>query len=683
MYTNRLVDEKSPYLLQHAHNPVDWYPWGEAAFAKARDEGKPIFLSIGYSTCHWCHVMERESFESVEVAEVLNREFVSIKLDREERPDIDRVYMTFVQASTGSGGWPMSVWLTPDLRPFFGGTYFPPDNRYGRPGFKTLLEHIAGVWKNERKKLLESSENIVEQLRQQTEVKAAAAGKGVDEGSFETCFSVFRRTYDRTHCGFGQAPKFPRPVAFDFLLRYYARTKNAEALEMSVDTLHKMADGGMYDHVGGGFHRYSVDEHWFVPHFEKMLYDQAQLATSYLEAFQITGEARMAEVARDIFRYVLADMTHAGGAFNSAEDADSVIDTAHPHEKGEGAFYIWSARELVDVLGEADAAALGKAYGVRANGNVDHDPHGEFTGCNILYRMEGAAAMSEAVRAKLASARSAGRVRPHLDDKVLTAWNALMISALSLGGRVLGEAAYTQAAVRAAEFVLANLRTPDGALLRRWRDGEGAIPAFLDDYAYLATALLDLYETTFDARYLDTARDLTDRMLTLFADDDQGGFFSSAAGDASLILRVKDEYDGAEPAGNSAAALLLFRLYAMTGEERYREAGARTLVAFGPRLRTAPHATPKLMCAAMLAMSAPSQVVIAGDAASPGFAALAAEARRRFAPHRVLLQADTTRLAKTAGMTPASDGRAAAYVCENFACQLPVSDVEALGRLLN
>ena len=669
MHTNRLAAEKSPYLLQHAHNPVDWYAWGEEAFEKARREGKPIFLSIGYSTCHWCHVMERESFESDAVAEVLNREFVPVKVDREERPDVDRIYMNFVQSSTGSGGWPMSVWLAPDLKPFYGGTYFPPDNRYGRPGFKTLLEYIANAWNTERERILESSRNIVDQLRQHSEVKAPENALGADQASIDSAFNVFRRSYDSHHGGFGQAPKFPRPVTFTFLHRYYARAGNQEALDMSVHTLREMARGGMYDQVGGGFHRYSVDDHWLVPHFEKMLYDQGQLAVSYLEAYQLTGDPGLASVARDIFAYVLRDMTHSGGAFYSAEDADSVIDPAEPHEKGEGAFYIWDERELRAVLGpEADAVI--RAYGVRPNGNVDSDPHGEFTGRNILHRVSDAV-MSDEVRAKLLAARDK-RVCPHLDDKILTAWNALMISAFALGGRVLGEKSYVDAAERAAGFILSNMRTTDGGLLRRWRDGEAAIDGFLDDYAFFAAALVDLYETTFEPRYLETALDLAARMLTLFTDREHGGFFSTAEGDASLVMRLKDEYDGAEPSGNSAAAALLFRLYAMTDREEFREAAARTLVAFGSRLRSTPHATPLLVCAAMNAMGSPSQIVFAGDVPD-----LVRAAHGWFLPNFVLLKANPTLLPKTEGMT-----QPGAYVCQNFACQLPVTTVAALNDLL-
>ena len=684
MFTNRLADEKSPYLLQHAHNPVDWYPWGETAFEKARREDKPIFLSIGYSTCHWCHVMERESFETVEIAEVLNRDFVSVKVDREERPDVDRIYMTFVQASTGSGGWPMSVWLAPDLKPFYGGTYFPPDNRYGRPGFKTLLEYIANAWRTDRERIAESSRNVIAELRKASEVKPSAAGLGADDQAFESCFNVFRRMYDSTLGGFGQAPKFPRPVAFDFLFRYFARTGNQEALDMSLHTLRAMAKGGMYDQVGGGFHRYSVDERWFVPHFEKMLYDQAQLAVSYLEAYQLTNDAVFADVARDIFTYVLRDMTHSGGAFFSAEDADSVTDKANPHEKGEGAFYIWSAEELREVLGPAESEWFGRAYGVRSGGNVDSDPHAEFTGRNILYQTGAGPSPDRialaAARQKLLETRSARRVRPHLDDKILTAWNGLMISAFALGAQVLGEPQYAAAARRAVDFLLANLRSGNG-LLRRWRDGEAAIEGFLDDYAFFATALIDLYETTFDPAYLKAATELAVTMIERFEDRETGGFFSTAEGDESLVLRMKDEYDGAEPSGNSAAAGLLFRLYSLTGHESFREAAARTLVAFGARLRSAPHATPRLVAAAMLATEAPRQIVLAGDSASPQFALLAAAVHRRFLPNRALVHANAALLPKTAGMEPI-DGAPAAYVCENFTCQLPVTTVDELGNLL-
>src|SRR5436305_9441237 len=512
---NRLAGEQSPYLLQHAHNPVDWFPWGTEGFEKARRENKPIFLSIGYSTCHWCHVMERESFESDRIAELLNREYVPIKVDREERPDVDRIYMTFVQATTGGGGWPMSVWLTPDLQPFFGGTYFPPENRYGHPGFASILTQIADAWHTQRDQILESARDVVTELQKRVAVEPGRAST-VDASVLDSGYYVFRRTFDSHTGGFGGAPKFPRPSVFEFLLRYYARTKNKEALDMTLLTLREMAKGGMHDQLGGGFHRYSVDERWFVPHFEKMLYDQGQLATSYLEAFQITGELQYADVARDIFEYVLRDMTGPEGGFYSAEDADSAIDPEEPNVKGEGAFYIWTAEEIREIVPAPAADWFLYRYGVAEGGNVANDPHNEFTNRNILYEAVSMAdtatqfrQLEEVVADGIADARQklfggrAKRVRPHLDDKSLTAWNGLMISALALGGAVLDEPRYTQAACRAADFLIERMYDQStGVLLRRYRQGDAAIPGFLDDYALFAQALLDLYEATFELRYL-------------------------------------------------------------------------------------------------------------------------------------------------------------------------------------
>src|SRR5579864_1001094 len=572
MPANRLAHEKSPYLLQHAHNPVDWYPWGDEAFEKAARENKPLFLSIGYSTCHWCHVMERESFENDEIARVLNEHFVAIKVDREERPDIDRVYMLFVQASTGSGGWPMSVWLTPDRKPFFGGTYFPPDNRFGRPGFHMILERLAQSWRDDRARIEHSGAQVLEQLRQYSAVDLGHAMAG--RGALDSAFFGFRRSFDTRLGGFGRAPKFPRPSIHNFLVRYYAETRNQEALDMVLLTLREMGKGGMNDHLGGGFHRYSVDDHWFVSHFEKMLYDQAQLAVSYLEAFQITRDEQYAAAARDIFTYVMRDMTDPGGGFYSAEDADSVIDAAHPHEKGEGAFYIWSAEEIRTALGERAAAVFSYRYGVREGGNVEEDPHGEFTGRNILFEehtlaetaaqagapVEETRAMLQRASENLLALRSR-RPRPLRDDKVLAAWNGLMISAFAKGAQILDEPRYAQAAREAADFLRLHLWDDSRKiLLRRHREGESAIDGFLDDYAFTGLALLDLYETTFEAADFQWAVQIAERALALFEDTEHGAFFSSASEGAStgqLVLRLKDDYDGAEPAGNSGMALLL------------------------------------------------------------------------------------------------------------------------------
>ena len=697
MYTNRLAEEKSPYLLQHAHNPVDWYPWGEEAFAKARAEDKPIFLSIGYSTCHWCHVMERESFETVETAEVLNRYFVPVKVDREERPDVDRIYMMFVQATTGSGGWPMSVWLTPDLRPFFGGTYFPPDSRFGRPGFKQMLEYIANVWRDDRAKINASSADVLEQLTKHALV-TGAEGAAVHDGAAESLFFHLRRSYDSKLGGFGGAPKFPRPVSLHFLFRFFAQTGNGEAREMALHTLREMAKGGMYDQMGGGFHRYSVDERWFVPHFEKMLYDQGQLVSSLCEAYQITGDEQYADVARDVIGYVLRDMRDEGGAFYSAEDADSVIDAADPHEKGEGAFYIWRADELTALLG-ASAEVFGYRYGVRPNGNVQSDPQGEFTGRNILFQehtleetaerfgltVDVARAMLDAARAKLMEARK-GRVRPHLDDKILTSWNGLMISSLALASRALGEPKYRDAAVAAAEFLLSKMWDgQSGRLLRRYRAGEAAIDGFLDDYAGFANALVDLYEATFEVRYLEAAGKMADVMRGKFEDREGGGFYSSAEGDASLILRMKEDYDGAEPSGNSLAVMVLLRLAAITGNEAFQQSAARALSAFASRLNSQPVVAPMMVSAHMSSRMKPRQVVFVGPASETMRGAV----DLRFLPGVTLLavrddheRAALSRWHEEIAAMPLVNGQTAAYVCENFACQAPVTTLAALDALL-
>jgi uncharacterized protein YyaL (SSP411 family) len=717
MHSNRLALEKSPYLLQHAHNPVDWYAWGAEAFAKARAERKPIFLSIGYSTCHWCHVMERESFENESIAAQLNRDFVPIKVDREERPDVDRIYMAFVQAATGGGGWPMSVWLTPELQPFFGGTYFPPEDRWGHAGFSSVLTQIAKAWRTDRDRIGESAREALAQLEKHSAFDVAPAA--IDYAAAESGFSIFRRTYDSEMGGFGQAPKFPRPAVFEFLLRYHARTGNREALEMTLHTLRKMAEGGVHDQLGGGFHRYSVDERWFVPHFEKMLYDQAQLATTYLEAFQITGEQLFAQTARRVFDYVLRDMTASEGGFYSAEDADSVVRPEEPTVKGEGAFYIWSAEEIREALsaparagharplhGNSDAHPAAEwfayRYGVAEGGNVVNDPHSEFSGRNILYQAASVEETAEQfgrpveeVRVGLETAEAAllkaraSRVRPHLDDKILTAWNGLMISALALGGAVLEEPRYAEAARRAADFALGHLFDPaTGQLLRRYRDGEAAIPGFLEDYALFTQALLDLYEAQFDRRDLEWAVRLAEKQSTLF-EDPAGGFFQSAAGDASLVLRLKEDYDGAEPSGNSIAILNLLRLAQITGRADFRASAERALAAFAPRLASVPVALPAMLTACEFYLAEPRQIVVVGPRDAEGTRALLRAIQARFVANRIVLLVDSeeTRRALARGiptiesMQPAG-GIPSAYVCRNYACQLPVTEAAQLTELL-
>jgi uncharacterized protein YyaL (SSP411 family) len=714
---NRLATEQSPYLRQHADNPVDWLPWGEEAFARARTDQKPIFLSIGYSTCHWCHVMAHESFENAEVAAILNRDFVPVKLDREERPDLDRVYMTYVQQTTGHGGWPMSVWLTPDLKPFYGGTYFPPEDRHGRPGFVTVLNAITRHWQEKRDKILAGADEVVTALRRHAaegparEVpEAGAAEASLPEAASEAltkAFQYFYEVHDSNWGGFGGAPKFPRPSVLNFLFRAAALQGPAtavgqEMIKLAGFTLRKMAEGGLQDHVGGGFHRYSVDERWFVSHFEKMLYDQAQLASAYLDARQATGLEVYGWVARDIFSYVQRDLTAPGGGFYSAEDADSLLAHGKP-EHAEGAFYVWTKDEIDAALG-ADAAFFCTHYGVKAGGNVDHDPQGEFTGKNVLMQRQslGTTAREHQLEVEPASEKllaclgrlrdvRAQRPRPHLDDKVLTAWNGLMISAFAQGARLLGDPGYLVVASRAAEFIQRELYDEKtGVLYRSWREGRGSIQGFAEDYAFLIQGLLDLYEAGFDVRWLQWAERLQATMDRSFEDPERGGYFSSRADDANVIVRLKEDHDGAEPSANSVAAVNLLRLDAMTGLPGARERALKTIEALRPQWTRAPHALPQLLCSFELAFDAPRTVVLAGDPAAADFRALVTVLSGKTGPRRAVLCADggagqqwlAGRRPYLAEMKPVG-GRATAYVCENFACQAPVTSPTALGQLLD
>ncbi len=720
---NALAHEKSPYLLQHADNPVNWLPWGEAAFAKARDEQKPIFLSIGYSTCHWCHVMAHESFENAEIAAILNEHFVSIKVDREERPDVDKVYMSYVQAMTGHGGWPLSAWLSPDLKPFHGGTYFPPEDRHGRMGFPSLLRAIVHAWTNDREKLLTESTRVIASLTEYHVSRRAEAGVAPDlhdagGEAFEKAYQYFNENFDAANGGFGGAPKFPRASNLHFLLRAAViqgleTESGREAVKMVAATLQKMAGGGLHDHAGGGFHRYSVDEAWFVPHFEKMLYDQAQIAVNALDTHLATGDERFAWIARDIFDYTLRDLAAPGGAFYSAEDADSLLAHGKP-EHAEGAFYVWTPAEIAAVLSADDAALVCAHFGVTAEGNVPAhlDPHHEFTGKSILMQQRSLATTAQSLglepeiaAEKLGAALEvlravrAKRPRPHLDDKVITAWNGLMISALARAAVSPAECladvrdGYRAAAVRAAEFIERELfDVQRGVLYRNYREGRGANEAFAEDYAYLIAGLLDLYEATFDARWLRWAEGLQQVMDALFWDAEHGGYFNSRADDASIVLRLKEDYDGAEPSPNSVAAANLLRFSALFHDEAARERALGTIEALRSQWAKVPHALPELLCAIERALELPRQVVLAGDPAAEDFRALAAELHAKPGPHRAVLAApggDETgrwlagRAPWLADMKPAAGGRARAFVCERFTCQAPVTTVEELGRVLS
>jgi uncharacterized protein YyaL (SSP411 family) len=701
---NRLSEERSPYLLQHAANPVDWYPWNDEALARARSEDKPIFLSIGYSTCHWCHVMEHESFENPAIAEILNRNFVSIKVDREERPDVDRVYMAFVQSTTGSGGWPMTVFLTPELKPFYGGTYFPPQSRWGRPGFSDLLTEIARVWNEDRPRVEEAATELTERLTAvATGGRAETEVAGVD--ALAAAVEQFQMAFDRRRGGFGGAPKFPRPSELLFLLREHARRNAAQApLLMATETLRAMALGGMRDHLGGGFHRYSVDADWRVPHFEKMLYDQAQLVLAYLEAAQATGDDFYATVAEDTLHYVLRDMTDAGGAFYSAEDADSVppeqAGSSHAH-KSEGAFYIWSESEIEQLLGQ-DADIARRRFGIEKDGNAPQDPQGEFTGKNLLYvaqSVEDVAVRSDRsasevvealgrIRARLFEARKS-RPRPHLDDKILTAWNGLMIAAFARAARVLPASAdaarYRAGAVKAAGFIKQRLWRPATAtLLRRYRDGDAAIDAYAEDYAFLIWGILELFQATGAPEWLEWAIELQRRQDELFWDERDGGWFSTTGHDPTVLLRLKEDYDGAEPAASSVATLNVLTLAHLTGNEDYRRRAERTLGRFGKRAGAAGRVIPMMLCA-LSAWHGPSmQIVVVAGRNSERAIELEREIASHYLPFavHVAVDPDVTQdglknvLPFVDGMR--AHGGGAVYVCREFACRQPVSSVEAV-----
>jgi hypothetical protein len=662
-HTNRLSKEKSPYLLQHAHNPVDWHPWGPEAFAKAKKDDKPIFLSIGYSTCHWCHVMERESFESEDVAAVLNAGFVPVKVDREERPDVDQIYMAAVQAMGQRGGWPLSVWLTPDLKPFMGGTYFPREDRFGRPGFVSVLKRISEVWKGKRAEIEASAGQIADHLR---EIARVEGGGDVDLGAVlgrgaEQVASM----YEPRHGGFSPAPKFPHSTTVQYLLRLHARTGDAKSLEMAEKSLEEMARGGLYDQLGGGFHRYSTDAQWIVPHFEKMLYDNGLLAVAYLEAFQLTRKPLYERIVRETLDYVLRDMTSKEGGFYSAEDADS--------ERIEGKFYVWNPEQVEAVLGKDDAARFSKAYDVTKVGNWEpHEP--EIPKHQSVLRLVGQEALPD-LKKKLFEAR-AKRVRPHLDDKVLTSWNALMISAMAKASRTLGEARYRDAAVRAADFLLGAHRK-DGALLRTSRLGEAKIPAFLEDHAYFADALLDLYEATFEPRWFEEAQALAKLAVGKFWDSEAGGFFATLKDDA-LLARMREEHEGAQPPGNAVMVRVLLRLYAFTGDPELRDKADRTVRSCKALLERFPGGQSSLLMALEWMRGPSREIVVAG----PEPERLLASLRTRFLPHAVTALNDgRLKLPLFEGKGPVG-GKAAAYVCRNMTCERPVTDPDELEALL-
>lgn len=682
-YTNGLIDQTSPYLLQHAHNPVNWLSWGSEAFEIAQKQDKPIFLSIGYSTCHWCHVMERESFENEQVAEIMNEHFVSIKVDREQRPDVDEIYMNAVVMMTGSGGWPLSVFLTPEGKPFYGGTYFPPRDAYGRPGFERLLLSIADAWKNRRRELIGSAAKMSELLQNQS----GPIEKGnLSPEMLDGAFVSFQNSFDAVNAGFGNAPKFPQPSNLSMLLSYWHRTADNQALEMVEKTLDAMATGGIYDHIGGGFHRYSTDAKWLVPHFEKMLYDQALLSKVYLQAYQITKKEQYARIAREIFDYVLRDMTYPAGGFYSAEDADS--------EGSEGIFYLWDPEQTTSVLDEEQARLFNAYYGVTNEGNFEEGK----TILNITTSMDQLEKEFQKDRAEIENILTAARTRlfqereirtrPHRDEKIITAWNSLMISSLACGGAVLDEGKYIEAARRSAEFILSTLHK-NGRLMRYYRDGRVVEKAFLDDYAFTTMGMLDLYEATFDVKWLIEAKSLSNQMIDLFADTDRGGFFMAGKDGEKLIARTKPGSDGAIPSGNSVAALVLLKLGRLTMDQHFTELGGKVLEAFSQQLERSP-ANSSAMLRALDFMLGPAQeIIIAGNADTPDVKRMLKLIRDNFLSNAVVLlhepdkaDSDLYNTVPFIKNQTAIEGKATAYLCENYVCKKPVNNISEFENII-
>ncbi len=676
---NRLVFERSPYLLQHARNPVDWNAWGDAPFEQAKAEGKLVFLSIGYSTCHWCHVMEHESFEDDEVAALMNAGFVSIKVDREERPDIDEIYMSVTQAMTGSGGWPMTVILTPDRKPVFAGTYFPKQSKFGRPGMMELLPKITAAYKTDPAKFAKAGESITKYLQEQRVGKPG----DVDPGALlPQAYRQHKDTFDSARGGFGGAPKFPTPHRLMYLLRYWKRSGEAQALAMVEKTLTEMRLGGMYDHVGHGFHRYSTDPEWLVPHFEKMLYDQALLTMAYTEAYQATGNQFYADTASEILGYVMRDMTAPEGGFYSAEDADS--------EGEEGKFYVWTIDEVMEILGEEEGTLYAEALNFDKAGNW---AEGKTHKTNIPHRSktlddDALRVRLEASRNKLFTVREK-RIHPYKDDKILTDWNGLMIAALAKTSRALGSVEHRIAAIKAVDFLLGTMRTADGRLLHRYRGGHAGIPAQQEDYAFVVWGLLELYETTFDEKYLEAAIELNALMAKHYGDEKDGGFYMTADDAEALIMRPKTVYDGAIPSGNSVAVYNLLRLSRMTGDTTLEDKANATAQAFGGTVSASPSNFALMLLGLDFAAGPSYEVVIAGEKGKADTQSMVAALNKPFIPNKVVLfrpdgEAEPliTKIASYTDSQKSLDGEATAYVCKNFVCSFPTTDIEKMLSLL-
>lgn len=689
MTQNRLAEEKSPYLLQHADNPVNWYAWGEEAFEKARKQDKPVFLSIGYATCHWCHVMAHESFEDPEVAELMNDAFISIKVDREERPDIDNTYMTVCQMLTGSGGWPLNIFLTPEKKPFYAATYIPKRGRHGRPGMLELVPRIQQLWEENREKIYGSADEIVRAFDQSNR---QVPGESLSEDILHKSFDEYKQSYDAVHGGFGDSPKFPSPHNLMFLLRYWKRTGEKEALEMVSRTLTSMRRGGIYDHIGFGFHRYSTDAKWLLPHFEKMLYDQAMLMMTYTEAWQAAGKPLFRQTVEEIATYLFRDMMDEEGAFYSAEDADS--------EGEEGKFYLWEMEEIRDLLSQADAELFMEAFNLKEEGNYKEEATGSKTGRNIPYLKKSLEELAgdrslkpEELKQKLESIRETlfekrkERVRPLLDDKILTDWNGLAIAALANAGKVLHNRDYIEKAKKACSFILDNMQEEDGPLLHRYRDGEAAIEGHADDYSFLVWGLLELYEATFDTKYLEEAHRLNQVFLDQFWDRENGGFFFTAHDSEELLGRKKEAYDGAIPSGNSVAMMNLLRLGRITAEPELEEQADQIGRLWSEQINRAPAGFGQMLQAVDFGLGPAFEIVIAGEREADDTRSMLREIRKRFIPRKVVVLNDPRedsirKLAPYTADQTMKEQKATAYVCQNYSCERPVTDAEEMMNLI-
>ncbi len=674
---NNLINEKSPYLLQHAYNPIHWYPWSEEAFEKAKKEDKPVFLSIGYSTCHWCHVMERESFEDDEVAEVLNKNYVSIKVDREERPDLDNIYMSVCTALTGHGGWPLTIIMTPDKKPFFAGTYFPKENRMGMSGLIEILEKIIDKWEHNKEEINHSTEKIINFIRKSDKVMEG----NITDKIINRAFNGFRSAYDDEYGGIGTAPKFPSPHNLMFLLRYWKMTDSEEALKMITNTLNSMYKGGIFDHIGYGFSRYSTDRKWLVPHFEKMLYDNALLALSYLEAYQAAGDKIFSEIADMIFTYVLRDMTSEEGGFFTAEDADS--------EGVEGKFYLWTPQEVIEVLGEEKGQELCSEYDITPEGNFEGKNISNLIGNKKFLEDESFVSLHKNSLKELFEHREK-RVHPYKDDKVLTSWNGMMIAALAVGARVLGKDEYKKAAEKAVEFIYDKLIQDDGRILARYRDGESAYLGYVDDYAFLVWGLIELYETTFNAEYLQKALKINEEMLEYFWDEENGGLFFYGKDSEQLILKPKEAYDGAIPSGNSVAAMNMLRLARLTGNGDLENKSLQIFNCFAADINKNPMAFPFMLSSYIFYSIGSKEMVIVGDAAKEDTNNIIRLAQNKYLPFTVVLYKDTKEqnkelleIAPFIAEQKMIKNKATAYICENFSCREPLNDINEIKKILN